>query len=59
MISDYLFNHGVDEITHLLSKNSKQPIFYYEYAHLGQLTFSQMLGLPADLIRPLGDDDYV
>lgn len=57
MLSDYMFNHGIDEMAHLISKNSNQPVFYYEYAHLAQFTFSQFLGLPADQARSLGDDD--
>lgn len=58
MISDYLLNKGIDDFTHLISRHSKKPVFYYEYAHLGQSTLSQLMGFTPEMVRPLGNNDY-
>lgn len=55
MFSDYLFYQGIDELAHLYSEYSDEPVFYYEYAYyMGQFSFGKLVGLPPDLDQLLG-----
>lgn len=46
MISDYCMNKCVDKSVQLISQNSDQPTFYYNYAHRNPFKFESYFGAP-------------
>ncbi len=49
MASDVGFFKCIDDSAKLLSQYSDQPVYYYNYAHKGQHSITQMLGVPDDI----------
>jgi hypothetical protein len=49
MASDVGFFKCIDDSVKVFSQYNDQPVYYYNYAHKGQHSITQMLGVPDDI----------
>ena len=51
MLSDGLFFKDIQHSVDLFSKYTDQPVYYYEFAHLGQYSLTQFFGPSAAVLK--------